>query len=199
MHTYCQEPRVTAFLQAAAFVLIACSTSVGNEDIEAARIHERGFVLVAPPIPSTLCTASRSCRTDAAGGGDFNGDGFDDFVAVWVNSNGPDPHEAIAILVYGGDSRKGTYQLEDIVADSVTFSLGEPKRANRVRAAFLGDLNGDGRSELALSFNVSKDPNPTCYIVFGEEGLSGEIPVPTPGLDLPPRRPQTAPRSSSPP
>ena len=97
--------------------------------------------------------------------GDFNGDGFDDLVsqeALIYGSNDPTPIIDLPDLLVenGGDGTTGT-----------RFHFPNSQSANYVNLSQIGDINGDGLNELAISV-VQVDTDQALnggrvYVIYG--------------------------------
>lgn len=107
-------------------------------------------------------TAGERAGTDVASAGDFNQDGFDDILIaapgrLWVDSSGQE-RLGVVYLIFGGPhltngkfslSLVGSDQLPGIVFVS-PYVAGRPSEAPPERVGFLGDINNDGFTDIAI-------------------------------------------------
>lgn len=104
--------------------------------------------------------------------GDFNGDGFDDFVISDFDVDGPDA----AYLIFGAASGLPLIELANLTG-SQGFAIGPidvALRANQI-AAGAGDINGDGLADLIVG-----SPNEqAAYVLFGTGAPFGPVFFPT--------------------
>jgi hypothetical protein len=132
----------------------------GADRLEGAkRMDDVGVLLEAPsPIPSRPrdCPgAPTDWRKYTAGVGDFDGDGFDDFVLTFAQPVHYDepvaPRPNVAYVFYGGAERvsTGTSWLN---ADA---RLSAPQHLN---LAPVGDINADGLADLTLGAHSYQEP-----------------------------------------
>ncbi len=107
-----------------------------------------------------------------AGGGDVNGDGFDDVI---IGAYGADPAgdtSGRAYVVFGSAS-DAPVLLSDITAGIGGFALDGEFEGDQAGAAvaILGDVNGDGFADIGVGAPLA-DPNGLgsgrVYVVFGE-------------------------------
>jgi hypothetical protein len=100
---------------------------------------------------------SSSFGSSVTGIGDFNGDGFSDFAIGAPSENG---NTGAVRLYYGNDANSAT-------ASGYMF-YGDPGDALGEEMTGLGDINGDGRSDLMVAGagNIGK-------IYFGMDGFAG--------------------------
>jgi hypothetical protein len=107
-----------------------------------------------------------------AGGGDVNGDGFDDVI---IGAYGADPGgdtSGRAYVVFGSAS-DAPVLLSDITAGIGGFALDGEFEGDQAGAAvaILGDVNGDGFADIGVGAPLA-DPNGLgsgrVYVVFGE-------------------------------
>ena len=105
---------------------------------------------------------------EVSGVGDFNGDGYDDFLMGGIRSSS-------AYLLYGGPGLDGTIDLTGITS-SQGFELTGVGTANRALAA-AGDVNGDGYDDIIVSSGTG------VAVVFGHAGSGTNGPIPTNGTN----------------
>lgn len=103
--------------------------------------------------------------------GDVDGDGFEDFAAA---TNPEDPYApSYAYGFTGSPTRTDAGPLED-----APYRLEGEVGANAFRnIAALGDLNGDGRADVAYSADDAADGVGQVYAVFGTFSLEGRFAV----------------------
>ena len=88
-----------------------------------------------------------------SGGGDVNGDGLHDYIvsAPGIDPSGDDNVDGGAYVVFGGSSTTDV-DSSDIAAGTGGFAIhGEAAGWTASIAAIVGDVNGDGLADLALS------------------------------------------------
>ena len=116
-----------------------------------------------------------------AGGGDVNGDGFDDVVlgADQFDVGGGTSNEGRAYIVYGSASPPSSLDVSALGTGGVTLSGADPDDCAAVGLALGGDVNGDGLDDVLIgAFNA--DPNGTSsggetYLIHGSTGLPASL------------------------
>jgi FG-GAP-like repeat len=120
---------------------------------------------VAPPDGDrTICGGAMN----AAGPGDLDGDGFDDFVIA----SGPQVNQEDGSLVYGtGEGAYVFYGREQRFSGDVSLTAADASfhTAAPINAYPLGDMNGDGRADLLLGPDISIGPAaaPATFLLAG--------------------------------
>eukprot|EP00727_Mastigamoeba_balamuthi_P002546 m51a1_g12289 hypothetical protein (1067) ;mRNA; r:304245-307841 len=118
-------------------------------------------------------TPGARCGSAVAGGGDVNGDGLSDFLIA------SDAGEGQVHVVYGSPtwywrSEMPAVDLEvpnETIASTITGDLGN---ATGIALTSLGDINGDGVSEVAIGVSSLE----VAYVVYGNaSGLGLEFPL----------------------
>jgi hypothetical protein len=109
------------------------------------------------------------------GGGDLNGDGFDDFVVGAYYESSTAAQAGAAYVIYGGSAIEGEMSLDD--ANVVLTGEAAADKAGRA-VNIVPDLDGDGRADLLVA-SPAADPSGLSaagklYIVFGG-GTSGSL------------------------
>ncbi|NBS66149.1 MAG: hypothetical protein EBT33_17715, partial [Betaproteobacteria bacterium] len=129
----------------------------------------------APPsagfyLASGINTADDNYGYAVSGGGDLNGDGFDDVLASMGGSG-------LAVL-YGGSTRSQTVTMTQlsVVANSAGFIITDwmSSGTDGVKSrplAMLGDVNGDGLVDIGIKNNSS------VGIIFGKSGRYGAFAI----------------------
>ncbi|MGB0639196.1 MAG: MopE-related protein [Myxococcota bacterium] len=109
-----------------------------------------------------------------SGGGDFNGDGYDDIVIGAKHESSAAAQAGAAYVIYGGEDIGVEMDLAE--ADVVLTGVAGSDKAGRV-VAVAEDVNDDGGADLlvgAPSADPSGDASGTAYILFGG-GISGSL------------------------
>ena len=116
---------------------------------------------------------------DVIAGGDVNGDGLTDFVAVARTADGSNNerrNSGEAYVVYGNGSLGGTLDLASETPQAVI--LGEHSSALTAAAVAVADLDGEGRGEVALGVPFAgasdRSRSGALYLLFGGD-LEGAI------------------------
>ena len=128
---------------------------------------------------SLLGADNNDALGEVIGSGDFNGDGLVDIVAVARTGDGPENarnESGEAHVVFGTPSLPGTLDLASQDADAVIYGVDPSSLTATAVAA--GDLDGDGRDELALgaplASGAGRSFNGVVYVLFGD-GLAGAM------------------------
>ncbi|MEQ9412666.1 MAG: hypothetical protein RIF39_02475, partial [Cyclobacteriaceae bacterium] len=104
--------------------------------------------------------------------GDFNGDGFDDL------ATGSGSYPYTSLLIFGNESNPATLDLDSPEPGStVTF---QSSNYYGLPATGIGDINGDGFDDLALSGNYYLEK---ALILFGTDGLPATVDLDNIALD----------------
>lgn len=99
--------------------------------------------------------------TSVAFVGDFNGDGFGDFVV-----GAPSDNDGAAYIILGG--RDPTAIGYDLAASSNVLKLSGGPIGVGFEVAGPGDLNGDGRGDVAIgAYHNFNNPTGAVYVVYG--------------------------------
>ncbi|WP_036018213.1 Ig-like domain-containing protein [Paraburkholderia mimosarum] len=108
--------------------------------------------------------------------GDFNGDGYSDFVVSAPHDmiGGLAAWQSAIYVMYGG--KNGLPSLADIntltaaqgfkIVDTAATGIGGDNGVQGMSVIDVGDLNGDGYSDFAISSNL----NDRVYVIFGRGG-----------------------------
>ncbi|HYE46397.1 MAG TPA: hypothetical protein VEA44_11570 [Caulobacter sp.] len=125
------------------------------------------------------------------GGGDIDGDGFDDLVVADSTLGGG---RGGAYVIFGGEALSGSHDLEALVTAGRAFRIDGPAGATGFGsvASFIGDINGDGADELSFgaifASNAGSDSG-SSYIIWGipseiiRAGTAGDETLSGGGLD----------------
>lgn len=151
----------------------------------AATIGESYLVYgTASPIDVNLNAMSPSQGVTMSGGGssvsgagDFNGDGFNDFLVGYTGGNGGTGE---AFLIYGGADIPSSFSLIDMPISQGFAILGEVWGDSCGAAVSgAGDFNGDGYADVVIG---APDASPvtgswagTGYLVFGSPNINAAI------------------------
>ncbi|HWB73782.1 MAG TPA: integrin alpha, partial [Nannocystaceae bacterium] len=101
--------------------------------------------------------------------GDWNGDGLDD-VGVGAYGFGNDVGRAYVVL---GKSDGDPVALADVAMGTGGFAMiGETPGARTCRIAGVGDVNGDGRDDVATSATNIASETGRAYVVFGTSAVA---------------------------
>ena len=141
-------------------------------DLDAIASGVGGFKLQGPG-------PSQEAGSSVAGVGDFNNDGYDDFLvgAGGFNFLNPTPQDTAAFLIYGGPTRSSTINLAVPPVGVVSIIAETAGDGSGFSVAGGGDINGDGFADLIIG---APDADPggidsgAIYVVFGG-ALSGTI------------------------
>ncbi len=115
-----------------------------------------------------------------SGGGDFNGDGFDD---ILISSYGGDPNginSGESYLIFGTDNSFGlSLDLSDLDGDDGFVLNGiDANDVSGISISFAGDINGDDFDDLIIGAYLA-DPNGVAnagesYVIFGTDSAFDE-------------------------
>lgn len=111
--------------------------------------------------------------TTIGGGGDINGDGFDDLLIGAHLAISPGP---ASFLVFGGASVSGPLALPTLAA-SRGVSLNPGNGGLEQVPEFAGDLNGDGLDDLAVGDRLGVGNQGAVYVVSGNAAPTGIEPA----------------------
>lgn len=113
------------------------------------------------------------------GGGDLNGDGFDDII---ITSRRGDPDgrtdagETYVIFGRASEALPAEFELSDLNGrNGFTIEGIDPNDQSGRSAAFAGDVNGDGIDDLVIGARTANqnggDGPSEAYVVFGRDGF----------------------------
>ncbi|MCZ6792003.1 MAG: integrin alpha, partial [Planctomycetota bacterium] len=107
-------------------------------EVDLASLGARGIVILPGVVPGKLGTAV----SDA---GDFNGDGFDDFMVSAETAE----YGGVVFVIFGGAPLPNPLVLSQLGAAGVTI-IGRPESRFGSALANAGDFNGDGISDIVV-------------------------------------------------
>ncbi|MEN0067307.1 MAG: hypothetical protein AAGA48_34570 [Myxococcota bacterium] len=103
---------------------------------------------------------------NAAGAGDFDGDGFDDILLSADGSDAGGDNSGAAYVVYGGGFLAGTLNVADADLEIVGENADDDVRA----VSSAGDVNGDGIDDLLIGARENDEGGSNAgaaYVIFG--------------------------------
>ena len=133
-------------------------------DLSSASLGTRGFAIQGQNERDFL-------GQEVSGGGDVNGDGLDDLIVTASgNVDGGDNAGAVYVIYGKAGGHTGPFSVETLTAEKGFVIQGSAGQAAR-NGRFVGDLDGDGLDDLAVS------ASPTLsYMIYGRP--SGQFGVP---------------------
>lgn len=114
--------------------------------------------------------------------GDFNGDGIDDFIVGATGSDIGGPVNGAAFLVFGSENGFGSddglgrdvLDLGDLSASQgIIFTSDAPEARVALEVDGIGDVNGDGFSDIAVFDDDFNDGVGGVFVVFGNADALG--------------------------
>ena len=118
---------------------------------------------------SWIGDAGDSASTGIDGGGDLDGDGYDDLVISAPNNGEAGAEAGQVYVVFGSDSGWAT---NEWLADATTSFLGESAQDHAgASVAIAGDVNADGYADLLIGApenDVGGSESGQTYLVFGK-------------------------------
>lgn len=143
------------------FLIWGRASGFDNSSIDLAKLTvDQGVLFVGP-------SANSLAGILLAGVGDVNADGFDDIIIVAENKG------QMAYLIYGGKSLPASTDLDKFTADLGTVFFTPKPRAKddtlHMDVAALGDVNGDGLADFAISLIGVPKEHPAAYIIYGSK------------------------------
>jgi len=116
------------------------------------------------PIPAVILNgqaANDNFGTSVGGGGDVNGDGYDDVIVGAYRNDAGGIDAGRAYIYFGGPSM-------DAVADVILTGEGIPSGAFGVSVSMAGDMNGDGYADVIVgAFGARR-----AYVFFGGAAMN---------------------------
>jgi hypothetical protein len=126
--------------------------------------------------------AGDNLGASVSGGGDVNGDGFDDVVVGCHQFDDTGSNEGLATIIYGGSSMPTTLDAGNLGAAGVTLTgvdgSDEAGFTVAMSRTLSGDVNGDGFADVLISARQA-DPNGgqsgEVYLLHGNNTLPTEL------------------------
>ena len=111
-----------------------------------------------------------------AGIGDFNGDGLDD-AAVGAPSGGRDYHGGVFVVLGSREFGTSVREVNVLYAgkEEVVGMFGEYGYDSNAYVEALGDVNGDGLSDIGITGSDIKNARSRAYVVFGSRDPPSRI------------------------
>lgn len=121
-----------------------------------------------------------------AGAGDVNGDGFADLLLGSPHSDEGGSFRGAAYVVFGGKGPfPASFDVSTITGDTGFKVRGVDQASTGIQVAGLGDINGDGFGDIAVSGHMASG-DATIFILYGHAGtfpgetlLDASLPVTT--------------------
>jgi len=139
-------------------------------------VESRGYTLnILPPITHTYTVGTAYAGLGYAMDtiSDFNGDGYADYIVSAPGDHYGNllcPGKSVMYLLYGSpNGLPNVSNLDNLTAAQgirITSSSGLLAGLQGMTVSNIGDFNGDGLSDVAISSNL----NYKTYVVFGQEG-----------------------------
>ena len=149
-----------------AYVIFGKEGGLANMDLANALASGDGFAITGD-------AANDKLGFSVSGGGDYNGDGFDDLVigAAYADSSTSDYGEVY--VVFGKASGFGTVDVGGADAGNDFIRITGDNEGDKLgfSVSFAGDVNGDGRDDLVLGAPSSDSDTlngGAAYVIFGQ-------------------------------
>lgn len=157
----------------AAYVVYGSPAMPAGVDLENLQIDQG--------LKATGFTSGDDVGTSLSGGGDLNGDGFDDLLIGAHLAVSPGP---ASFLLFGGPNVSGPLSLPSLPSTRGTaLNPGGGAGLEQV-PTFAGDLDGDGTDDLAVGDRLGAGAQGRVYTVRGNSQPRGETPGPAELLAL---------------
>ncbi len=153
----------------------------GTDEIHAAQLGERGVVFESPEEGVRLGFADFVGFRDGQGIGDLNGDGFDDIALCFFDGLNRNQFPLYHVMVLYGRPRltgRQTLAFDGTFPGSLVIKGEDPDaRYAAFNIRRIGDLNGDGRSELMFGYEQVYPEGGMgagmAFLIWGSTGLEG--------------------------